>query len=216
MADGPSFRFLVTYILLVSEELMTENQTKIDNSKPADPFDPAQLRLTESTQIGVKKSLTVISCNKPNRQQFIRVHPSEDYRMQTALFTDEVNREAYLVAPELWDELAGEIQPTFLFAGITKTTNNVFLWPVRVPDTDGRRNNWHLSALRAADMAMTKWVRVQSNMADGKYDVFEATGNIPDPEWPEMTFSEMLKLCFEDRFIGSLDHPILKQLRGEV
>ena len=51
----------------------------------------------------------------------------------------------------MWDELAGEIQPTFLFASITKTTNNVFLWPVRVPDTDGRRNNWHLSALRAAD-----------------------------------------------------------------
>ncbi len=95
---------------------MTTKQTKVENDKPADPFDPARLRLTESTQIGVKKAVTVISCGKPNRQQFVRVHPSEDYRMQTALFTDEVNREAYLVAPELWDELAGEIQPTFLFA----------------------------------------------------------------------------------------------------
>lgn len=195
---------------------MTTKQTKVENEKPADPFDPARLRLTETTQIGVKKALTVISCSKPNRQQFVRVHPAEDYRMQTALFTDEVNREAYLVAPELWDELAGEIQPTFLFAGITKTTNNVFLWPARVPDTDGRRNNWHLSALRAAELAMTKWVRVQSNMADGKYDVFEATGSIPEPEWPEMTFRDMLKISFEDRLIDSTDHPILKQLRGEI
>jgi len=195
---------------------MSNKQTKSDNDKPADPFDPARLRLTETAQIGVKKALTVISCGKPNRQQFVRVHPSEDYRMQTALFTDEVNREAYLVAPELWDELAGEIQPTYLFAAITKTTNNIFLWPVRVPDNDGRRNNWHLSALRAAEMAMSKWVRVQASMADGKYDVFEATGNIPDPEWPEMTFGEMLKLCFEDRFIDTVEHPILKQLRGEV
>ena len=63
---------------------------------------------------------------------------------------------------------------------------------------------------------MTKWVRVQANMADGKYDVFEATGAIPDPEWPEMTFRDMLKIAFEDRFIDSTDHPILKQLRGEV
>ena len=161
---------------------MTNKQTKTDNEKPADPFDPARLRLTETTRIGVKKSLTVISCDKPNRQQFVRVHSSEDYRMQTALFTDEINKEKYLVESELWDELAAEIQPTFLFAAITKTTNNVFLWPVRVPDTEGRRNNWHLSALRAAELAMTKWVRMQSNMADGKYDVFEATGSIPDPE----------------------------------
>ena len=136
--------------------------------------------------------------------------------MQTALFTDEVNREAYLVSAELWGELAGEIQPTILFAGVTKNTNNVFLWPVRMPDTDGRCNPWHLSAMRAAELAITKWVRVQANMADGKYDVFEATGPIPDPEWPDMTFRDMLKLCFDNRFIDSLEHPILKQLRGEV
>ena len=195
---------------------MTDNQSGTDNDKPADPFDPVRLRLTESAKIGVRKAVTVISCSKPNRQQFVRVHPSEEYRMQTALFTDEVNRESYLVVPELWDELAGEIQPTFLFASITKTTNNVFLWPVRVPDTDGRRNNWHLSALRAAELAMTKWVRVQSNMSDGKYDVFEATGNIPDPEWPEVSFRDLLKVCFDDRYIDSLEHPILRQLRGEV
>ncbi len=195
---------------------MNEKQTKNDNDKPADPFEPARLRLTESSQIGVKKALTVISCGKPKRQQFVRVHQSEDYRMQTALFTDEVTREAYLVERKLWDDLASEIQPTFLFAGITKTTNEVFIWPVRVPDTDGRQNNWHLSALRAADLAMTKWVRVQANMVDGKYDVFEATGSISDPEWPEMPFRDMLQLCFDDRFIDSLEHPILKQLRGEM
>jgi len=195
---------------------MTDNQSGTDNDKPADPFDPVRLRLTESAKIGARKAVTVISCSKPNRQQFVRVHPSEEYRMQTALFTDEVNRESYLVVPELWDELAGEIQPTFLFSSITKTANNVFLWPVRVPDTDGRRNNWHLSALRAAELAMTKWVRVQSNMSDGKYDVFEATGNIPDPEWPEVSFRDLLKVCFDDRYIDSLEHPILRQLRGEV
>ena len=192
--------------------------TSKDDSKckTIDPFDPARLRLSETEQIGVRKVQTVISCGKPNRQQFVRVHPSEEYRMQTALFTDEVNREAYLVMPELWDDLAGDIQPNFLFAGITKTTNNVFLWPVRVPDSDGRRNNWHLSALRAAELATSKWVRVQANMADGKYDVFEATGCIPEPEWPDMSFRDMLKLCFDDRFIDSMEHPILKQLRGEV
>ena len=30
------------------------------------------------------------------------------------------------------------------------------------------------------------------------------------------SFQEMLKIGFEGRFIESMDHPILKQLRGEV
>ena len=195
---------------------MTNKSKSSDKKQASDPFDPARLRLTESAQIGVKKVQTVISCHKPGRQQFVRVHPAEDYRVVTALFTDEENRESYLVIPELWDDLAGEIQPTEIFTGITKTTANVFLWPVRVPDLEGRPNNWHLSQHRAAEMAMGKWVRMQANMTDGKYNVFTATGAIPDPEWPEPPFQELLKTCFEDRLIDSLDHPILKSLRGEV
>ena len=195
---------------------MLNNENKTEDQQPTDPFDPAQLRLSEDTQFNAKKALTVISCGKPSNQQFVRVHPSEDFRMQTALFTDKENQDAYLVAKDLWQELASEIQPTYLFAAITKTTGNVFIWPVRVPDADGRRNNWHVSALRSAERAMTKWVRMRSNMADGKYDLFEATGAIPEPEWPDMAFRDMLKICFEDRFINSLDHSILRQLRGEV
>jgi hypothetical protein len=202
----------------VKQDCESQTSTTADSigaDAAPDPFDPTRLRLTESAQIGVKKAVTVIACTKPNRQQFVRVHTSKDYRMQTALFVDEVNRDVYLVAPELWSELAGEIQPTWLFAAISKT-NNVFLWPVRVPDPDGRQNNWHVSALRAAEMAMQKWVRVQSNMADGKYDVFQAKGAIPEPEWPEMPFRDMLEVCFKDRLIDTIDHPMLKQLRGEV
>ena len=155
---------------------MTTKQTKVEDEKPADPFDPARLRLSESTQIGVKKALTVISCGKPNRQQFVRVHPSEDYRMQTALFTDEVNREAYLVAPELWNELAGEIQPTYLFAAITKTTNNVFVagtgpFTRRLTGTSPARLQWRL-----------RNGSVFSQTCGRKYDVFEPP--IPIPSGP--------------------------------
>ena len=187
-----------------------------DTETPVDPFDPERLRLSDSVTIGVTRVQQVMSCSRPNRQQFVRVHPDPEYRLETAVFTDEVNRESYLVSPDLWDALAGDIQPTYLFAAITKTTNNAFLWPVRKPDSDGRRNQWHHSLLKATELATKQWIRVQANMADGKYDVFAATGDIPDPEWPELSFREMLRLCFEDRNIDSLDHPILKQLRGEV
>ena len=180
-----------------------------------DPFDPERLKVTDSTQLGVKRVQTVITCGKPGRQQFVRVHPDETYRMETALFVDEATRDNYLVDPSLWENLAGDIKRMYLFAAITKT-ENVFLWPVAVPDLDGRRNNWHLSLLRAAERAQHNWVRVQSNMADGQYDCFEATGDIPEPTWPDDSFRDMLQTCFDDRFITSLDHDILKRLRGEI
>ena len=69
--------------------------------------------------------------------------------------------------------------------------------------------------MEAARLAETKWVRVASNMAAGMYDTFEATGELPDPEWPELSFGEILRLAYRDRFINSADHPVLQALRGE-
>ena len=116
----------------------------------------------------------------------------------------------------MFDSLAGDIQATYLFTGITRTTGSLFLWPIKVPDVDGRRNQWHHSALKAAELAMTKWVRVRSNMTDSKYDVSYATGAIPDPEWPDISLRDILEIAFGDRRIDSIDHPVLQQLRGEV
>lgn len=189
----------------------SENADAGSRLKP-DPFDPRRHRLVDSVQIGVKKVHTVISCRKPKRQQFVRVHPSEDYRMRTAVLDNE--GEQYLVDPSLWDQLAEEIKPTLLMTSVTRH-NEPFLWPVTVPSVD-RPNDWHVSAMRAAELAMAKWVRVSSNMSAGKYDVFEATGSLPEPEWPEMSFRELLKTCFSNRFIDSVDHDVLMSLRGEV
>ena len=53
-------------------------------------------------------------------------------------------------------------------------------------------------------------------MPAGMYDTFEATGELSDPEWPDLSLPEILKLCFRDRFIQDIDHPVLKTLRGEI
>jgi hypothetical protein len=46
--------------------------------------------------------------------------------------------------------------------------------------------------------------------------VFDACGDLPDPEWPNTPFRELLRVAFKDRFIDNLDHPVLRKLRGEV
>ncbi len=53
-------------------------------------------------------------------------------------------------------------------------------------------------------------------MDAGMYDVNVAQGVIPEPNWPDKSLSELLQLCFQTRLIDSIDHPILKRLRGQL
>jgi hypothetical protein len=181
------------------------------------PFDPARLRLSQdfASAIGVKKVLTTVPCRKPNRHEYLRVRPGEEWRLETGIFEDKINRETYLVDPSLWEDLLGELHPVCLFYAVTRQ-GTVFLWPVKLPGADGRSNTWNDSALSAARLAESKWVKVSANMAAGMYDVFEAKGELAEPEWPDLSFPQVLQLAFKSRYIEKVEHPILKALRGEV
>jgi hypothetical protein len=124
-------------------------------------------------------------------------------------------RETYLIDPELWHELPGEIIPKVLFTTISRQGVPI-LWPIRLPGEDGRIDAWNRSALEAAKIAKTRWIRVASNRYAGAYDVFEATGNIPEPEWPNATFQEIIEIAFRDHFINDMAHPVIRKLRGET
>ena len=81
---------------------------------------------------------------------------------------------------------------------------------------DGRTNSWNASALEAATLAQTRWVRMSANMLAGYYDVYTTTAELADPQWPELKFQELLKISFRDRFIRDRDHIAIKALRGEA
>lgn len=70
----------------------------------ADPFaDLSKLRLSQSfiELAGAKKLLTTVPVRKPNPQDFVRVHPGEDYRMEFAFIELKDDRELYLLSPEI-------------------------------------------------------------------------------------------------------------------
>ena len=48
-----------------------------------DPFNPAALRLVDNLNDGIqcKRLLTVVPVRKPGPQDFVRVHPGEEYRL---------------------------------------------------------------------------------------------------------------------------------------
>ena len=187
------------------------------STEPANPFDPDRLRLSSDygETLGVRKVLTTLPCRKPNRHEWVRIRPGEEWRLETVLFEDKVAGENFLVEPDIVPELLGEVTPVCLFVTANRQ-NDPFLWCVKLPGVDGRSSAWHTSALEAAQLAQSRWIRVSANMTAGYYDVFETTAELPDPQWPEQTLAELLEICFRDRFIRDRDHIALKRLRGEM
>jgi len=70
--------------------------------------------------------------------------------------------------------------------------------------------------MEAAQLATNRWVRVTANLGLGAYEIFEASAALPEPVWPDISFTQLLSIAFRDRFINSPDHPVLKRLRGEL
>jgi len=203
------------------ENLKTKNtgsNTAVVNANPfAEQFDPDSLRLTQDfgSIAGVEKVLTTVRVGKPSKQIFFRVHPDEKYRLQTATLDLKEENEHFLVDKSLWSELGNELTPKCLFAAIDRS-ENIFIIPTKLTDQNGKFNSWNASMLQAMQIAMTSWVRLQSNMSLGAYEVTRSTGIIEEPKWPVISFSEILQIAFKDKFINNLDHPVVRRLRGKV
>jgi hypothetical protein len=185
-----------------------------------DPFDPAALRLTPelAATTGVKKVLLTIPVHKPHKSAFVRAHRDPAYRITAGTIELEEERgEIYLIAAPLWPEMAAEpaFKPRLLVTSITRQ-GGLFLWPLNLPRPDGRVDEWTRTGLEALRYATESWVRVYANMAVGGYEVAQATASLPEPEWPDLTLRQILRIAFRERLIESQDHPVLRRLRGEV
>jgi hypothetical protein len=138
----------------------------------ADPFDPAALRLSQdfAAGLGVKKAVVTVPVRKPDKAWWVRVHPSEDYRLQTVAIELKEEREIYLIESSLWPELAAEatFSPRVFFTAVNRQ-GVVFLWSIRLPGPDGKHDDWNRSALEAAQIAQKTWVRVTANQSLGAW-----------------------------------------------
>ena len=179
-----------------------------------DPFNLASLRLNPSfLMTGVKKLLTTVPVKRPSPQDFVRVHPAPEYRENFAMVDLKDDREEYLVQPAILPELANEVVYKTVFTAVNRQ-GVVSLWPIRLPAPDDRKTEWPRSAREAAELAMTQWVRLKANLSLGAYEITVAESVMADPVWPELSFQDLLRIAYRDRMITTLDHPVVKRLRG--
>jgi hypothetical protein len=192
--------------------------TDLNSDNTPNPFDPAALRLDQSyaDTVGVKKLLTTVPVRKPNRQDFVRVHPAPEYRLTPAAIIEvKEDREVYLVTPNMAQALPGEFSTVTLFTTINRQ-GTLHLWPVKLPNPEGRHNEWHRSAAEGAERAQKKWVRVTASMSLSAYEIFESSADLPEPVWPDFSFQEILKIAFRDRIVDRADHPLVQRLQGMI
>ena len=191
------------------------------NKKPGGPADPAMptgmpdlnsLRLPQdfAANLGVKKLLVQVPVTKPRNGWFVRTRPGDEWRLPIAMVVLKDVNESYVVAPSLAADLPNDVKRFELVTAITRDAQ-VFLWPLRMPNMS-RQDPWADSAIAACEQAETRWLRVDAGA--GAYAVFVATAAIPEPEWPEQDLDQLFRLAFRDRVIESIDHPVIRRLKG--
>lgn len=179
------------------------------------PFDPARLRVATDyvSALNLVKVATACPARKPNDQQFVRANPDPNRRItMNAIHVKDDRDGIYVVAPEIVPEIPELVVPTQFVESITRQ-GAPFLWFVKMASKTGKTGLWVHSSLAAIKEAERAWVKVQWN--GSSYDVLVAPGISEIPVWPTMPFEKVLELAFRNFFVDSLDHPVIKALRGE-
>jgi hypothetical protein len=180
-----------------------------------DPFDPVNLHRPAGFQaaLGVRKILSEVPCRKPLKEWWFTVSPEAEHHVETYLIELKEERGAlYYVSPLLWDYLQNEPTLTYQRLSLCQTRQGKsFFWPLKLPGPDGKLNEWAQSAHDAALRGRGTWIRLQADMHLGQYQLYAA--DLPvEVVWPPHTMKELLRICFKERLIDRLDHPIVRQL----
>lgn len=181
----------------------------------ANNIDIDSLRLTStlSDELMGEEMKSPIEVRKPGKQTFFRIHPDTAYKLDTALLWVEDETRWFLPLPIMMQHLGDELTIVRIVTCID-LHGDIFLWPVKLPSSEGRSSNWHLSALAAVEQATTRWTRLAADMRRQRYRVFFGGSDLPEPEWPEQTFGEMVNEAFAEYQITTPNHPMVKKLRG--
>lgn len=171
------------------------------------------LRLDDDIdEIEIEESQKRIALRKPDKQEYFRVHPDKKYRIDALLLYFDQEKRFYFAAPSIQKDVRSELVSVKLVTCINRR-GDVFLWPLKI---SSRQNNWTTSALAGAEAAIENWIRLKPDLNAERYRSLKALSMLDAPEWPDESFENLINRAFQDTQIHSLDHPVIKKLRGEL
>ena len=189
---------------------MTSNNKKL-------PFNPSRFAMpsTGAEEFGTRKIRSVIPVNKPGKMEWVHLLDDEDFLIPGAALLDlQDGGRVYLVVPEIAAQLDDDVR-LFALAPVLTRQDKLFLWPCPIIRPGEKPNQWHVTHIAAFDAAKKGWIRMKSNRACGFYDIIEPEKSMLEPDWPDMSFADMLQIAFnDDHIIDRDDHPALRRLKG--
>ncbi len=63
-------------------------------------------------------------------------------------------------------------------------------------------------------MAETIQLKANHHPKAARYDAIVPAGKPPEPEWPNIPFSKLLRLAFANNIIDNVEHPVARRLLG--
>ncbi len=178
-------------------------------------LDALKLSLEDAGMAGSTEVLTRVPVRKPTKDEYFRIRSGDENTFTTMIYEDRTKREFYFVTPAMIPIMrsASDVTVATLVQFMTKQ-NVMGIFPLKVATDSSGPNGWQDTARHAAQLAKTDWIRIKADMALGGYRIYKAEGDLGEPEWPDMSFNELLDLAFKDRVIASADHPVLNNLFG--
>jgi hypothetical protein len=209
--SGPRLDLQLVAGVPTGDALAAESQkSPVDTPAP----DITEFLLSQDfPSLAPKREAEIPSVRKPGKLDFFRIMPEVGAKV---LFAD-IRSDSFLVAPHLAADLQGERAVTWRHLVVARSrAGALFLWPLRVPEDDSGAAPWAESALEAARQALTHWTRIQWDDGACSYKITLATAPIPEPVWPGASIEQLVQRAFGHRVIDSLEHIVLRQLRGEA
>lgn len=182
-----------------------------------DNLEALKLSQMDAGLLGSTEILARIPVRKPMRHEYFRVRPGDENCFTTVLYEDRETRENYFITPAMLPHLrtVTDVSVVTLVQFITKQ-KVLGIFPLKLTTDASAQNGWQTTAMAAAQMAKSKWVRMQADMALSGYRIFAAEGLSGEPEWPDTPFNQLLDIAFKDRVIASDDHPVVNKILGRV
>jgi hypothetical protein len=200
-----------------------------DNSTDAAGAKPPQARKSAADEIRglrkvggfkeqskVKKEQLVIPACRPQPTWWTMVHPDPDFTREVFVIELKDKRQTFLILDDnLPEELMGEkaLKLKRLAVAITRQ-GSLFIWEAAAPWEGDRGGVWTQTACEAIDAAREGWIRISAG--EMAYEITRPNGVLPEPEWPDDSFESLLTKAYSGRVITDYDHPVLRELRGEV
>lgn len=224
---------------LSQSPLQEENQMTIEDSstasqvvteKSGDPYSAVKHLLVPTglgTSLPTQRVRTHIKVERPAPTSWFRVYPvwgPWDDAFRIFIYECQGDIPSQLVEPHVVSEDLGlKIKRPTLYVD---RSGELRLWLIAGGSYSGAApraapSSWETTAIQAAEIARTAWVRISSNKSAGIYDIHRVREGVvvPEPDWSgfgDLDPVTILGLAFgADRRIASVDHPILKTLRGE-